>query len=92
MEMVEKALKEIFSLPKRRLKLFMNPGGAIFWSHEGTIPVPLSEMPERIQVHFLMKCIHDHDLAERTKNIQNSIAWIDMYIKAKFICNKPLEV
>ncbi len=88
----EKPLKEIFYVSRYNLKIYMDEMGQLSWSNSDSVPLALEDMPSKLQAIFLMKCIQDHVLAERTKNIRDSIAWIDLYIKGKYLNNESLDI
>lgn len=63
----------------------MDKSGSIFWSDEKSEPKSLDTLPKKLQIPFLLKFIHNHELSDKVKFIQNPIVCIELYIKAQFL-------
>ncbi len=66
---------------------YLDKKGRVFWSESELPPRPLSQLPKRLQMQFLIIFIQNHDLSERLKGIEQPLTCIELYLKAKFIVN-----
>ncbi len=86
-------LKLIYSyqVKETHVSISMNNHGSLFWNKKEKKSLPLETMPWKFQLPFYLKFLHNHNLAERFKNLE-ILGAIDLYIKLKFCLKEPLEL
>ncbi len=83
---------KVYSISEKTVNFYMDGEGQIHWSYDGNGLAPLKALPQKLQIPFLIKFIHDHSLSEKLKFIEDPLISIEMYIKADFLRNGTMEM